>query len=173
MQLTTRQRWFEHIARVHGAIGLSSAHHGMQLIDEQDHSSLFLGELFQHGFQALFELTAKLGSGEQRAHIQRQHAFLFQTFGYFTVNDALSQAFDDGGFTHTRFANQHRVVLGATLQHLNRTADFVIATDHRVELAVQRALGEVQCVLIQRFTLIFGVGVINAGAATQAVDRRL
>ena len=145
----------------------------MQLIDEQDHSSLFLGELFQHGFQALFELTAKLGSGEQRAHIQRQHALLFQTFGYFTVDDALGQALDDGGFTYTRFANQHRVVLGATLQHLNRTADFVIATDHRVELAVQRALGEVQCVLIQRFTLIFGVGVINAGAATQAVDGRL
>ena len=34
-----------------------------------------------------------------------------------------------------RFTDQHRVVLGAALQHLDRAAYFVIAPDHRIQLA--------------------------------------
>jgi len=43
---------------------------------------------------------------------------------------------DDGGLADAGFADQHRVVLAATLQHLDGAADLVVAADHRVELAL-------------------------------------
>ena len=49
------------------------------------------------------------------------------------------------------------IVLGAALQHLDHAADLLVAADHRVELAVARALGEVDGVFLQRLALAFGV----------------
>jgi hypothetical protein len=71
-------------------------------------------------------------------------------------HDALRQALDDGGLAHAGLADQHRVVLAAALQHLDGTADLVVAADHRVQLALPCALGQVERVLLQRFTLAFG-----------------
>ena len=34
MQIAARQRRLKHIARVHGAFGLTGPHHGVQLVDE-------------------------------------------------------------------------------------------------------------------------------------------
>ncbi len=43
MQLTARERGLEHVAGVHGAFGLAGAHHGVQLVDEQDDLAFLLG----------------------------------------------------------------------------------------------------------------------------------
>ena len=48
MQLTPRQGRFEHIACVHRAFGLASAHHGVQFIDEHDGLTFIFGQLIQH-----------------------------------------------------------------------------------------------------------------------------
>ena len=79
-----------------------------------------------------------------------QHAFALERFRHFAVDDALRQAFDDRGLAHAGFADQHRVVLGAALQHLDGAADFVVAADHRIELALAGALGQVDGVFFQR-----------------------
>ncbi len=68
-------------------------------------------------------------------------------------------------------ADQHRVVLGAALQHLDGAADFLVAADHRVELALAGALGQVERVLGERAALRFGVGAVHALAAAYRVDR--
>src|SRR5690606_1159889 len=68
---------------------------------------------------------------------------------------------------------QHRVVLGAPLQDLDRAADLVVATDHRVELAAAGALGEVEAVLGERLALAFGVLAGDAGTAAHGLDRGL
>ena len=93
------------------------------------------GDLLQHRLQPLLELAAVLGAGEQRRHVQRQHALVLQRLRHLAVDDALRQAFDDRGLAHAGLADQHRVVLGAPLQDLDRAADLVVAADHRVELA--------------------------------------
>ena len=103
----------------------------------------FLGNFLQHVLQALFELAAIFRSRQQRRHIQAQDLFALERFRHFAVDDALRQAFDNGGLAHTGFADQHRVVLGAALQHLDGAADLVVAADHRVELALTRAFGQV------------------------------
>ena len=43
VQLAARQRGLEHVAGVHGALGLAGADHGVQLVDEQDDLAFLLG----------------------------------------------------------------------------------------------------------------------------------
>ena len=50
------------------------------------------------------------------------------------------KAFDDGRLADTRLADQHRVVLGASLKNLNGPANFIVAADHRVEFALTLSL---------------------------------
>jgi hypothetical protein len=63
--------------------------------------------------------------------------------GHVARDDALGQALDDGGLADAGLADQHRVVLGATRQHLDHAADLLVAADDRVELALARQLGQV------------------------------
>ena len=113
VQLAARQHGLEQVAGVHGAFGLARADHGVQLVDEQDDLALGLLHLLEHGLEALLELAAVLGAGDQRAHVERDDALVLQALGHVAAHDALRQAFDDGGLAHAGLADQHGVVLGA------------------------------------------------------------
>ena len=89
------------------------------------------------------------------------------------VDDALGESLHDGGLADAGLADQHRVVLGAPLQDLDHAADLVVAPDHRVELALTRAVGEVERVLFQRLTLALGLGVLDFLAPAHRLDRLL
>ena len=102
-----------------------------------------------------------------------EHALVLERIGHLAGDDALRQAFDDRGLADARLADQHRVVLGAPLQHLDRAADLVVAADHRVELAGAGALGQVERVLLQRLALAFGLGAVDLLAAAHRLDRSL
>ena len=130
-------------------------------------------DFLQHRLQPLLELAAVLGARQQPRHVEHEDALALQRLGHLVVDDALREALDDGGLAHARLADQHRVVLGAPLQDLDRAADLVVAADHRVELALLGALGEVDRVLLQRLALAFGLGRVHALAAAHRVDRGL
>ncbi len=168
VQLAARQRRLEHVAGVHGALGLAGTDHGVQFVDEQDHLPFFLGQLVEHRLETLLELAAELGAGDQRAHVQGQHALALEALGHFAVDDALGQPLDDRGLAHARFADQHRIVLGAPLQYLDGAANFVVAADHRIELAGTRPLGEVDGVFLQRLALAFGIRTLHGFSSTHA-----
>ena len=138
----------QHVAGVDRALGLARADHRMQLVDEDDRLAGIGGDVLQHGLQPLLEFAAVLGAGEERRHVERQHALALERFGHLAVDDALREALDDRRLAHARLADQHRVVLGAPLQDLDRPADLVVAADHRIELAVAGALGEVDRVFL-------------------------
>ncbi len=157
MQLAARQRRLEHVAGVDRTFRLAGADHRMQLVDEDDRPALVGGDVLEHRLESLLELAAILGPGEHCRHVQRQHALVLQTLGYFAIDDALSEALDDRGLAHPRLADEHRVVLGAPLQDLDHAPDLVVAADDRVELALARALGEVHGVLLERFPLPFRI----------------
>jgi hypothetical protein len=133
----------------------------------------FLRDLLQHGLQAFLELAAVLGAGQQPGHVEDQHLLALEGFRHLVIDDALGQAFDDGRLADARLADQHRVVLGAALQDLDGTADFVVAADHRVELALGGALGQVDAVFLERFALAFGILRIDALPAAHGHDRGL
>ncbi len=72
MQFSTSQCRLEHIARVHRALSLAGAYHGVQLVDEQDDPAFLLAQFVEHRLETLFELAAKLRSSDQRPHVQRE-----------------------------------------------------------------------------------------------------
>ncbi len=171
MQLAARQRRLEHVAGVHRAFGFARADHRVQLVDEQDDLPFLLRQVVEHGLEALFELAAILGAGDQRAHVEREDALAAQALRHFAIDDALRESFDDRRLADARLADQHRVVLGAPLQHLDRAADLVVAADDGIELALLRALGEVDRVLLERLAAFLGVRVGDLLAAADFLDR--
>ena len=170
VQLAARERGLQHVAGVHRAFGLAGADHRVQLVDEQDDLAFLLREIVQHALQALLELAAELRAGDQRAHVERQHALVLRALGHLAVHDALRETFDDGGLADAGLADQHGVVLRAALQHLDRAADLVVAADHGVELLLLGARREVDRVLLERLALLLGVLVVDLAAAANLVD---
>jgi hypothetical protein len=81
VQLAAGQGRLEHVARIHGALGLAGADHGVNLVDEQDDPALLLGELVENRLESLLEITAKLRAGEQCTQVQRQDALVPQPLG--------------------------------------------------------------------------------------------
>ena len=58
------------------------------------------------------------------------------------------------------------------MQHLDGTADLVVAANHRVQLAHAGALSQVDAVFFQRFTLVFGIRTVHVLTTTHGVDGR-
>jgi hypothetical protein len=141
-------------------------------VDKDDGLPFVLGDIVQHGLQPFFELAAILGAGQQRRHIERQHALTLERLRHFAVDDTLRETFDDGRLADARLADQHRVVLGAALQDLDRAANFIVAADHWIELARARTLGQIDGVFLQRFALAFGVLAMHLRAAAHGGNRR-
>ena len=166
MQLAARQHGLQQIARVHGAFGFARADHGVQLVDEQNDLAFGGLHFLEHRFQALFEFAAELRAGDQRAHVERDHALVLQAFRHVAANDASGQAFDDGGLADARLADQHRVVLGAARKHLDHAADLFVAADHRIELALRGQLRQIAAVFFQRF--VGGFGILGGDALAAA-----
>ena len=114
----------------------------MELIDKDD-GVLILHQLFHDGLQALLELAAIFGAGDDEREIESQDALVGEEARDVAVGDALGEAFDDGGFADAGFADQHGVVLGAAAEDLDDAFQFLIAADQRIELRIHGGLGEV------------------------------
>ncbi len=76
--------------------------------------------------------------------------------GHVAIGDAQRQAFGDGGLADAGLADQHRIVLGAPGEDLDGAPDFLVAADHRVQLAVARRLREVARELLERVIAVLG-----------------
>ena len=171
MQFAPRQRGFQQVGRIHRAVGLAGADQGVHLVDEQDDAAFGRSDLLQHGLQPLLELAAILGARDQRAQIERQQPLVFQALRHVAIENPQRQPLDDRGLADAGLADQHRIVLGASGQHLDGAADFLVAPDHGIELAVARGLGEVAGILFQRVIGILGRGAVGGAPLAQGLDR--
>ena len=167
VQLAPGQQRLEHVAGVQRSLGRARADHGVQLVDEEDHLAVALGDLLQHGLEPLLELAAELGARHQAAHVQGNDALVLQAGGHVAAHDAQRQPLGDGRLADTRLADQHRVVLGAPAEDLDDAADLLVAADDRVEFALARQFGQIAPVFGQR--LVGGFRVL-AGDALAAAD---
>ncbi len=168
MQFAARQRGFQQVGRIHRAVGLAGADQRVHLVDEQDDAALGRGDFLQHGFQPLLEFAAVFRARDQRAEIERQQLLVLEAFRHVAIEDPQRQALDDRGLADAGFADQHRIVLGAAGEHLDGAADFLVASDHRIELAVARGLGQVAGIFLQRVIGVFGRGLVGGAALAQA-----
>ena len=171
VQFAARQRRLQEVGRVHRALGLACADERMHFVDEQDDLALGRDHFFEHRLEALLELAAIFGSRDQRAHVEREQLLVAQRFRHVAVDDAQRKAFDDRRLAHAGLADQHRIVLGAPRQHLDRAADLLVAADDRIELAFARRLGEVASVFLQRLIGVLRARRIRRAALAQVIDR--
>ncbi len=170
VQLAAGQRRLQHVGCVHRALGRARADQSMQLVDEQDHVAFGRLDLLQDALEALLELAAELGAGDQRAQVEPQKAPVLQAFRHVAIDDAEREPLDDGGLANTRLTDQHRVVLGAAGENLNRPADLVVAPDDGVELAVARGLGQVAGEFLQRLVAVLGRRRVGGTALAHLLD---
>ena len=112
-------------------------------------------------FEPVFELTAIFCSGQHGAEIERDHALVLQRFGNVAGNDALGEAFDDGGLADTGLADQHGIIFRAAREDLDHAADFFVASDDGIEFAAAGLLGQVAGVFVQGLELGLGILVGN------------
>ena len=167
MQVATGERRLEDVAGVHGALGGTRAHDGVELIDEQDDLTFRFLHFLEHGLQAVLELAAVLGAGDQRAHVELDEVAVAQGARHVAGHDTLGDALDDGRLADARLADEHGVVLGAARQYLDGTANLVGTADDRVELAGAGEVADVATVLLQRLKLRLVLGRRHAVIAAQ------
>ncbi len=170
-QLATGEHGLDHVAGVHRPLGAAGAHDGVQLVDEGDDLALGVGDLLEDGLEPLLELAAVLGAGEHRADVERDQPLVLEPFGDVTVGDARREPLDDGGLADARLADQDRVVLAPTRQHLDAAADLLVAADHRVDLAALGERGEVLAVLLERGELLLGALIGDPMRSTNLLER--
>ena len=123
-------------------------HEGVELVDEQDDVAAG-ADLLEHLLEALLEVAAVAGAGDQRAEVERVELLALERLGDVVGDDLLGQALDDGGLADAGLADEHGVVLLAARQHLHHALDLLRAADDRVELLLARLLGEVATELVE------------------------
>ena len=147
--LAARQRRLEDVRRVERAFGRTGADQRVQLVDEHDDVRV-LGQLLHDRLQALFELTAVLGAGDDQRDVEREEPLVGEEMRHVAVDDLLRQALDDGGLADAGLADEHRVVLRPPAQHLLDALDLDVAADQRIELVLHRRFGQVAAELGQQ-----------------------
>ena len=89
VQLPAGEHRLQQVGGVHRALGGARADHGVQLVDEQDDLALGVLDLLEHRLEALLELAAVLGAGDQRAQVQPDDPLLLEPLRDVATHDAL------------------------------------------------------------------------------------
>ena len=114
----------------------------MNFIDKQYAVRLTL-QLCQQCFETFFEVTPVFSASQKCAHIETIDNSIADHIGYFFVDNALSQAFNNGRFTDARVTDKKRIVLTSTRQNLHKTINFELASDQWVDFTLARQAIEV------------------------------
>ena len=157
VQFAPGQGRLEQVRGVDRPLGSPGPDDGVQFVDEQDDPSLGFAHFAEHRLEAVFKLTAVLGSRDQGPHVEGDHDLVLQILRDIAQHNPVGQAFDNRGFPHARLADEDRVVLPAAGKNLDDPADFGVATDDRVNLPQAGHLDQVAAVLQQGLVLLFGV----------------
>ena len=112
-------------------------------------------DLLHHLLEALFEVAAIARAGEQRAHVEREHGRPAQHLRHRAVDDLVGEPFGDRRLADAGLADQQRIVLLPSAQHLDRALHLGLAADQRIDLAILRLLVEVDAVSIESAASFF------------------
>ena len=140
----------DQVAGIHDAAGRrTGADDRMDLVDKQDRTGVFLN-LGNNALQALFEIPAVLGAGDQGAHVERVDRRVQQHLGHALLRDHPRQALGQRSLADPGLANVQRVVLTPAAENLHGPLDLDLAANQRIDLAVNGHLVEVRRKLFER-----------------------
>ena len=173
MQLATRQRGLEQIARIHAAFARASTDQRMHLVDEQDNLALGALHFVEHRLEPFLELAAIFGARDQRAHVERHQRAALEAVGHVAIGDPQCKAFGDRGLTGAGFADQGGIVLGPAGEDLHGPADLLVTADDGIELAVACRLRQVAGVFLHRIVAFFRARAVRGASAGYFLNRGL
>src|SRR5205823_756530 len=130
------------------ALGGACPDKSVQLVDEEDDVAA-CADLLQHLLQALLEVAAVAGPGDQGPEVEGVELLAVQRLRHIVGDDALGESLDNGGLADAGLADQDGVVLGAARENLHHPLDLALAPDDRVELLLPCELGEVATELVE------------------------
>lgn len=148
---------FKHVAGVDGAFGFTSTDDGVKFVDEEDNSAIAVFDFFEDGFETFFKFAAVFGAGEEGAHVEAEDGAVLEAFGNVAADDAVGEAFDDGGFTDTGVTDEDRVIFSFTGKDSDDTADFFVTADDGIEFAFFDLFDEVDAVFFEGLEGVFGI----------------
>jgi hypothetical protein len=148
LQLAAGQHRLEDRGRVDGALGRTGTDERVHLVDEQDDVAAG-ADLLEHLLEALLEVTAVAAACRESAEVEGVDLLVLERLGHLALDDHLRQALDDRGLADTGLADEHRVVLRTTREHLHDALDLFLTSDDGVELAVASGLREVAAELVE------------------------
>ena len=163
--------WLHDVRRVRRTFRRARADDGVQLINEQNDFAFAGDNFLQKRLEPVLEFAAIFRAGNHRAEVHRHQPLVLERFRDVAAHDAPRQALGNRRFAHAGFADEHRVVLGAARQHLHHAADFLVATDDRVNLPLARQRSEVAPVFVERLKFSFGIFVRHTLVAAQIGER--
>ena len=167
LQLAAGQLGLQDGGGVDGAFRGARADEGVDLVDEQDDVAALVN-LLEHLLQALLEVTAVTGTGDEGSQVQRVQLLVLEGLRDAAIDDVQRQALDDRGLADARLADEHRVVLGAAREHLHDALDFLLAADDGVELAFPGGDRQVAAELVEDqgagLVVAFGDALAGGGA---------
>ena len=156
-QFTAREHRLQEVARVHRALGCTRADDRMHFVDEEQDLTVRLRDLVQDRLQAFLKLAAELCARNERTHVERVECLVLQRFRHVTRHDATRKPLNNRRLADARLADEHRIVLRAARQDLNRTANLLIAADHGIDLALLRRIREIAPVLFERLVALLRI----------------
>ena len=136
-----------------GSIVLASspacADHGVRFINEEN--DFFSGglDLVDEALEAVFELAFDASACLQQGEIEAVNVDALQGRRDISADNAVGEAFNDGGLAHAGFAGEDGVVLAAAHEDVDHLANFYIATEDGVDFTGLGVGGEVHGVLIE------------------------
>ena len=95
----------------------------------------------------------------------------FRPSGHVAGDDALREPLGDRRLADAGLADQHRVVLRAAREHLDRAPDLLVAADHRVELARLGGAVRSRPYFVERLVGALGILRRHALAAAHVLQR--
>src|SRR5215213_139280 len=168
LQLAAGEGRLQDRGGVDRALGGAGADQVVELVDEEDDVAA-LGDLFHHLLEALLELAAVLGAGDQRGQVEGVDLLVLEQLRHLAFVDTRREALDDGRLADAGLAEQHRVVLRAPREDLHDPLDLRFAADDRVELALLGELGQVAAELVEQFRRLLAALASAAAAGSGAL----
>lgn len=83
----------------------------MDLVDEEDDSSVRFLDFLEHGFQPFFEFASEFCSCDERTHVERHDPLSFEIVGNVLFHDLLGDSFHDSGLSDSWIPDDDRIVL--------------------------------------------------------------
>ena len=170
VQFAPRERRLEQVGSVHSALGLAGPDECVHLVDEQDDAAVRRRHFLEHRFEPFLELSAIFRPGNQRAHVECEQFLVLQAIRHIAVDDALRQAFYDGGLANTWLPDQYRVVFGSAREDLNGAPNLLVTADDRIDLAVAGCLSEITRIFFQRLIGILSRACVSRAPLAQCID---